>query len=283
MTTIKTHGTNTKVVTVVAIFIVGLVLLGLNSKKTPPLPIDVTTEKENENVVKKTGVLSLRKQNDRMIAALNEPFDMVITADTLKSPILGFDAVVNFDESIVKLTEVKGIDKRFDIISTKQKGQTIITGTTIAVEKGVTLDATPLVLLTFTPLKQGQAKIKLFKEGEKSNKDSNLIDSSDNDILNSVESQQTYIGKKITVGMKETDVDGTILNIINVIAPEAGCVDCVTTVNMLVQKKPNQQRLSFETGGIEGRAIEPERAFETLYEIGEISKTGVVVYYTSDL
>lgn len=279
MTKNNTHETNYGRILIGAIIIVGLVLIIFKSQQRPPpvpsVPLPTNQEKA------RSGSLSLRKQNDRSIATVGETFDIVLTANSQKTPIVGYDAVVNFDSSVVSYKSFKSVDERFEVIGTNQKGQVIITGTSKKEKDSEVMKKTSLVILTFTAEKLGNGNISLEIDNNPSRRDSNLLDVKGNDVLSKVETGKVMVGKKIVLGTKEVADGQTKLKITSVEIPGSGCADCITSVHLQVSKDPNTNRLDFATGGIDGRPFVSQTAFGVIYEIGDVSPSGVVVYYAN--
>ncbi|OGK15881.1 hypothetical protein A2690_04470 [Candidatus Roizmanbacteria bacterium RIFCSPHIGHO2_01_FULL_39_12b] len=270
------YKTKYSIVLILAILFAGGFYLSKKNSITKKLVIPGRPLFKQQNNV---GTLTLRKQNDRQIVAEKEKFDLVLSGKSEKILVGGYDAVVKFDPNIVSFETNKSLNNRFDVVATRRDGEVIVTGTIKDDGKAIAIDATPLTILTFSALKEGNANIFVEKDLQNKQRDSNIINPKGVDILDSVENPTVFVGKKITATSKDVKVNDTAIVINSVELPSAGCSDCVTIVNAQITKGAETERLKFTTGGIAGKPQTPTEAFGVLYEIGNVTNTGVEVYF----
>lgn len=224
--------------------------------------------------------LAIRKQNDRSIVAVGEKFDVILTADSLKSLVYGLDAVVSFDPDVISYDGVKGVDPNFELVGTEKDGSLIITGILGNNVDPVELKQTPLAIVTFTAKKQGDAGIKLVLDEKSNTSDSNIFTKESVDIIKKVDDMSVLVGE--TVSMVNSDVhtiDKAQLELLSVELPEAGCLDCISKATIRVIDGVSSGKLELTTGGVAGNIHQSQELFGVLYELDSISQEKVVLYY----
>jgi hypothetical protein len=280
MTKNNIHEKHIVLILIAAMLIVGAVMSvsRYTKQRVPTITSQVSTAPKEPA----GGTLTMRKQNDRAITAVGESFDVIVLGDSNKTPILGYDVVINFNKDSVAFKSMKNLDARFEVVETHSDGQLIITGTSLQDTKSITLSDKPLFTLTFTAVKQGDARFKLSLSSKPSQSDSNMIDTKSNDIVTHVENANVFVGDIVSLGQKEVVVDGVTLHVNGVTLPPPGCADCTTLVNLQITKGTDSQRVNFVTGGIAGSVQTSQTVFDTLYEIGEVKANSIIVYYYSN-
>ena len=147
---------------------------------------EIQTETQNQELPPAAGSsLMLKLDKAQGNYQVNQPLTMTVVGSSSK-PVVGFDAVISFDDQAVKYDSATSLNDNFQVFPTKQTGKLYVTaGKKLSVAGAVDLKDTPLLSITFTPLQQGNYEFNLnYKAGDTT--DSSLIDDQSNDILEQV-------------------------------------------------------------------------------------------------
>ena len=97
---------------------------------------------------------------------VGQPVLAIIQADSSEKDIVGFDILLTYDPAILDVPTVTSMNSHFQIASfTKKRGFVSVTGTKSSVNQGTNVFTnTPLVKLTFSPLKVGSVDISIQQQ-----------------------------------------------------------------------------------------------------------------------
>lgn len=266
----------------VAVLIILLVIFvtvrRAGNHKQPGAVTDTTASQET----KTTGTMKLVSQQDQQIYLLGQEIDLFLYASSQQSPVIGYDAVLNFDTAQISYDTSENMLAAFDFfVHTSPDGVAITAVKKLAQEKGLVFTDTPLARLTFIAKKQGVFTIEpAFRPG--ATDDSNLVTVQSSDILSDRMGYLGYVGQETRVlkGSSKQLPDSSItLKLDEVVIPAPQCADCDEKVVLSVSQGDKVEKLTFIQGGLEGKPFDARRAFEMIFEIGDYDESSAYVRY----
>lgn len=131
------------------------------------------------------GLLSLQLKNGSLTASAGESISVLVLAKST-DPVVGFDAVLNFDPKVLSYTTAQNLVPEFQLVPTAKPGQVILTGTKkLSAKEAKVFNNTPVVEVSFKAVKSGQTRIEFEFAPGKTN-DSNLMNTKSKDVLGEV-------------------------------------------------------------------------------------------------
>lgn len=154
-----------------------------------PETSNTETNLQTQNAVPQTEVfgssLKIQLDNPANVFKVNTPVTLTVYGTATK-PIVGFDAVISFNEKAAEYNSASSINDNFQVWPKEELGKVYITaGKKLSVTGAVEIKDSPLLSVVFTPLQTGEVEFNLdFTKGDTT--DSSLIDTETQDILEQV-------------------------------------------------------------------------------------------------
>lgn len=146
-----------------------------------------------------TGVLSMTDKTAKPSYRKGDLVTITITADSKGDRITGYDAVLRYDPTLLKLDKVTSLAEGMDLYQTSTPSEIaglqdlVVTGIqSISQEEPYLFAQTPIAEVTFSLLKSGTASIDMVFSPNHTT-DSNLMNTQTQDILSNVQGMSLQI------------------------------------------------------------------------------------------
>ncbi len=228
---------------------------------------------------------SIKLQSGSRSLVSGEEGNIIVVADSVKKPIVGFDVVINYPEDKVILLSLGRQLADFSYFKKQLKNRIIITGVKKPeVKNNIVFDNTVLTEIKFKTKAEGMIDFKIDWQAGTRNK-TNLIDDNSVNILGRAEDIRVGSGEKITLdlGKPVSLAKGLSAELISVEKPDVRCRDCMTVITVRVMKDGKKQESFFKEGGIMGLKQDNFSSFGYNFVLSEVSsnRTVTLVYYES--
>lgn len=153
-----------------------------------------TVQKAETNIVKEpeTGLIGLSTQGGKTTYKKGDEIAVLAYANSHSSKVTGYDIVIHYDPRLISYNDVKSMQNGVDLLDTDLEldngmHELIVTGVqSLSQKEPFVFDGTQIAELTFTAIGTGTFDMKpIYEKG--SNRESNLLDDSTNEILSGVE------------------------------------------------------------------------------------------------
>lgn len=141
------------------------------------------------------GTMSLAIKNNGQSVSVSKPIHIILSADSALESISGYDAVLQFDTTVLSFVSATSLDPAFTLYKNKRDTGLNMTG---VIEVGDTMPHvfanTPLIEVVLQPKKIGSTNVTLQMSPGETN-DSNLINNQTTDILGSATGVTVEVNK----------------------------------------------------------------------------------------
>ncbi len=173
------------VVVLVVIFVAGLAKSRISNNTVQKTETDTMKEPE-------TGLIGLSTQGGKTTYNKGDEITVLAYANSHSSKVTGYDIVIHYDPHLISYNDVKSMQNGVDLLDTDLEldngmHELIVTGVqSLSQKEPFMFDGTQIAELTFTAIGTGTFDMKpIYEKG--SNRESNLLDDSTNEILSGVE------------------------------------------------------------------------------------------------
>lgn len=141
----------------------------------------------NQIITKANPVGKIYLQIEEKELFLNQPFKLLVFADSSDEPITGFDVVLTYDPKKLEFKNLNSLIPEYQIFKKVEGNEIRITAIKPLEVKTLTIfKNTPLMEIFFSPQRPGETEVNLeFSPNAKN--ESNLINNQTEDILSQVE------------------------------------------------------------------------------------------------
>lgn len=174
------------IIVLVVAFIVGLAKSRISNNTVQK------TETTDAMKEPETGLLGLSTQGGKTSYKKGDEITVLAYANSHSSKVTGYDIVIHYDPNLISFNDVKSMQNGVDLLDTDLEldngmHELIVTGVqSLSQKESFVFDGTQIAELTFTAIGTGTFDMKpIYEKG--SNRESNLLDDSTNEILSGVE------------------------------------------------------------------------------------------------
>lgn len=205
----------------------------------------------------------------------NQEISIILSGDSKEVPVGGYDAVINYDPSILEFVGAKSEMNDFDFFTTQKTNQISLTASLKLTSSAAPLTDAILATLRFKTKKEGTTLLNFQYELDATT-DSNMLSDKTKDILGAVNDLGLVIGKKLSLTLnKPTIFEGKTITLVELSIPPANCSDCLSLVRVAVEENGKTDMLSYKNGGIEG-IVEREKSLGNfIYKLEDANESGV--------
>lgn len=263
---------------VLAVLIVAVVGVKLLSQKYYPVSTTVPTAVPTEKVVRGSLVLQLKTP----LVDQNKEFEVEVYGDSKGAHITGYDAVISYDPAILEYVSTQSQQSLFNIYSKSLNGTVAITGIkSPQVTQQVTFQNAPLALIKFKPKQLGESGLQLLFT-QHSNKQSTLITSTSENILDETRGISVKVGKQVSAVLNKplTLENGATITVTSIELPTANCRDCMQVVNFTLKKNTQSSSGSFKEGGFAGLIQNTSEVLGMTFTLVSTQSNQVVLVYS---
>ena len=263
---------------VLAVLVVAVVGVKLLSKKYYPVSTIVPTAIPTAKLVR--GTLSLQLKSS--VVDQSKEFEVELYGDSKGVYITGYDAVISYDPSILEYVTTQSQQSLFTVYTKSLGGKLAITGIkSPQYTQPTSFQNAPLATIRFLPKKIGECGLELLFT-QHSNKQSTLITSSSENILDETRSVSVKVGKQVTAVLNKplTLENGAIFTVTSIELPASNCRDCMNVVNFTVKRNAQTSSGSFKEGGFAGLVQNTSEVLGTTFTLVSTQSNQIVFIYS---
>ena len=232
------------------------------------------------------GKMFLASTQGKKVFRIGEDIVLDLRIDTVRQEIGGYDAVMNYDRSMLEFISATNLVKDFEMFRNVAQ-PTSDTESTVTITGIMKLDSQtpyafqqdPVARLVFKAKKNGLAKIAfMFTKGETN--DSNLVLLDTQEILGAVEDFSFSVAnvRNLGVGKSYTEPQSSLMiKVDKITTPPANCNDCTTDAMFTFSLKGKTQSAIFSNGGIAGKLVDSQNILGFIVEVENITEKSVQV------
>lgn len=223
------------------------------------------------------GSLKLETDSKAIVFAPNQEIEIILSGDSKEVPVGGYDAVINYDPTILEFVGAKSEMDDFDFFTTQKTNQISLTASLKLTSSAAPLTDAILATLRFKTKKVGSALLHFQYEPDATT-DSNMLSNKTKDMLGTVGDLTLVIGKKLSLTLnKPTQFEGKTITLVELSIPPADCSDCLSLVRVAVEENGKTDMLSYKNGGIEG-IVEREKSLGNfIYKLEDVNEASVIL------
>ncbi len=207
----------------------------------------------------------------------NQEISIILSGDSKEVPVGGYDAVINYDPSILEFVGAKSEMNDFDFFTTQKTNQISLTASLKLTSSAAPLTDAILATLRFKTKKEGTTLMNFQYELDATT-DSNMLSDKTKDVLGTVSDLTLVVGKKLSLTLnKPTEFEGKTFTLIEVSIPPATCNDCQSLVRIAVEENGKTEMLTYKNGGFVGLAEREKNIGTTVYRLEDANESAAII------